>query len=153
MVHRKARRNHLLTVAAATAALLLVGAALEAQPSGGYTAPRTAWGVPDLQGIWTNATLTPVERPDSMDGQVLTAEEAAAFETRSAEARAASDTFIPGNVGAYNQFWMDGGKVVTGDRRTSPGPGRGASGSRATPRGTASGRSIRGSTPTPANAA
>jgi len=119
MVHRKARRNHLLTVAAATAALLLVGAALEAQPSGGYTAPRTAWGVPDLQGIWTNATLTPVERPDSMDGQVLTAEEAAAFETRSAEARAASDTFIPGNVGAYNQFWMDGGKVVTGDRRTS----------------------------------
>ena len=88
--------------------------------SGGWTAPRTAWGVPDIQGIWTNATLTPVERPAAMAGQeVLTAEEAAAFETSSAEARAASDRFIPGNVGAYNQFWMDSGKVVTGDRRTS----------------------------------
>ncbi|MXY24729.1 MAG: hypothetical protein F4Y45_09430 [Acidobacteria bacterium] len=119
MVHHKARLLHLLTFAAAMVALLLVTATLGAQSSGGYTAPRTAWDVPDLQGIWTNATLTPVERPESMAGQVLTAEEAAAFETRSAEARAASDTFIPGNVGAYNQFWMDGGKVVTGDRRTS----------------------------------
>ena len=119
MVHGKVRLLHRLTFAAATAALLLVAAALDAQSSGGYTVPRTAWGVPDLQGIWTNATLTPVERPESMSGQVLTAEEAAEFETSSAEARAASDTFIPGNVGAYNQFWMDGGKVVTGDRRTS----------------------------------
>ncbi|HXP86440.1 MAG TPA: hypothetical protein VN841_17055 [Bryobacteraceae bacterium] len=28
-----------------------------------WTAPRTADGHPDLQGIWTNATLTPLERP------------------------------------------------------------------------------------------
>ncbi len=81
---------------------------------------RTPWGDPDLQGLWTNATLTPVERPDAMaDKTVLTAEEAAEFEIRSAEDRAASDTFIPGNVGAYNQFWMDGGTNVTGDRRTA----------------------------------
>ena len=53
------------------------------------------------------------------DKTVLTAEEAAEFEVRSAEDRAASDTFIPGNVGAYNQFWMDGGTNVTGDRRTA----------------------------------
>ena len=119
MVNPHTRRFHLLAFAAACVALLLVAATLEAQSSGSYTAPRTPWGVPDLQGIWTNATLTPVERPESMNGQMLTAEEAAAFEARSAEARAASDTFIPGNVGAYNQFWMDGGKVVTGDRRTS----------------------------------
>ena len=80
----------------------------------------TPWGEPDLQGVWTNATLTPVERPDAQaDKTVLTAEEAADFEIRSAESRAASDRFIPGNVGAYNQFWMDGGKNVTGDRRTS----------------------------------
>ena len=106
-------------VLAAFAFAALPPAAALAQ-SGGWTAPRTAWGVPDIQGIWTNATLTPVERPAAMAGQeVLTAEEAAAFETSSAEARAASDRFIPGNVGAYNQFWMDSGKVVTGDRRTS----------------------------------
>ena len=86
----------------------------------GWTAPQTGWGVPDLQGVWTNATLTPIERPDSQTGKtVLTAEEAAEFETRSAVGRAASDRFIPGEVGAYNQFWMDGGKNVTDDRRTS----------------------------------
>ncbi len=85
-----------------------------------FTAPRTPWGAPDLQGIWTNATLTPVERPDTLaDKTVLTAEEAADLEIRSAESRAASDRFIPGNVGAYNQFWMDGGKNVTADRRTA----------------------------------
>ena len=87
---------------------------------GAWTAPRTSWDVPDLQGIWTNATLTPVERPDSLAGKdVLTAEEAAELETRSAERRVASDRFIPGNVGAYNQFWMDAGTRVVGNRRTS----------------------------------
>ena len=85
-----------------------------------WTTPVTGWGVPDLQGIWTNATLTPLERPDGLgDRVVLTAEEAAEFEVRSAESRAASDRFVLGEVGAYNQFWMDGGKNVTGDRRTS----------------------------------
>ena len=94
--------------------------AQSSQAPGDWAVPRTGWGVPDLQGIWTNATLTPIERPDSLVGKtVLTAEEAAELETRSAERRAASDRFIPGDVGAYNQFWMDGGKNVTGDRRTS----------------------------------
>ena len=88
--------------------------------SPGWTAPRTPWGEPDLQGIWTNATLTPIERPDTLAGKtVLTAEEAAELEIRSAESRAASDRFVLGNVGAYNQFWMDSGKNVTGDRRTA----------------------------------
>ena len=108
----------LLTGLLSTAAPRLV----EAQPvaPGGWTVPRTGWGVPDLQGVWTNATLTPIERPDALAGtEVLTAEEAAAFEARSAEGRAASDRFIAGAVGAYNQFWMDGGKNVTGDRRTA----------------------------------
>jgi len=97
--------------------------AVDTQPApvpSDWTVPRTNWGVPDLQGVWTNATLTPIERPDSLEGKtVLTTEEAAEFETRSAERREASDRFIPGDVGAYNQFWMDGGKNVTGDRRTS----------------------------------
>ena len=119
--HQRRPRKLLLP----TACAMLVAGAIAipyAQSTGGeaYTAPRTAWGTPDIQGIWTNATLTPIERPETMSGQnVLTAEEAAAFETSSAAARAASDRFIPGNVGAYNQFWMDGGKVMTGDRRTS----------------------------------
>ncbi len=94
--------------------------AQSSQAPGAWAVPRVGWGVPDLQGIWTNATLTPIERPDSLVGKtVLTAEEAAELETRSAERRVASDRFIAGEVGAYNQFWMDGGKNVTGDRRTS----------------------------------
>lgn len=93
-------------------------------PSGAFsqdwTAPRTAWGAPDLAGIWTNATLTPVERTDALTGKtMLTAEEAAAFETASAAQREASDRFVAGNVGAYNQFWMDSGTTVVGGRRTS----------------------------------
>ena len=31
-----------------------------------YRAPRTADGQPDLQGFWTNATYTPLERPDGV---------------------------------------------------------------------------------------
>ena len=110
------------TLTTVVSALLCVTAAVapHAQTTGDWTAPRTGWGEPDLQGIWTNATLTPIERPDALAGQdLLTAEEAAELEVTSAERRAATDRFIPGNVGAYNQFWMDGGTNVTGDRRTA----------------------------------
>ena len=100
--------------------LLLMPATLSTQVADSWRIQRTEWGDPDLQGIWTNATLTPIERPESMTGKdVLSAEEAAQFETTSAESRAASDRFILGNVGAYNQFWMDSGKNVTTDRRTA----------------------------------
>ena len=115
--------RHVSYVVAMLSVVLIVATLTpQAQSSsnGRYTAPLTGWGDPDIQGIWTNATLTPVERPTFFDGKdVLTNEEAAAFETSSAEQRDASDRFVLGNVGAYNQFWMDGGKVVTGDRRTS----------------------------------
>jgi hypothetical protein len=44
---------------------------------------RTPDGRPDLQGIWTNSTRTPLERPEEFRGKpVLTAQEAAAYESR-----------------------------------------------------------------------
>ena len=52
-----------------------------------WKVPRTAWGDPDLDGIWNYATMTPLERPRELAAKdTLTAEEAAAFErqTRSA---------------------------------------------------------------------
>ena len=31
-----------------------------------WSSPRTPWGEPDLQGVWTIETLTPVERPNGL---------------------------------------------------------------------------------------
>ena len=87
----------------------------------GWELPRTAWGDPDLQGVWTSATLTPLERPARQAGRdLLTDEEAAALEQQSAASRAASDgRSAPGSVGGYNQVWLDAGTRITGSRRTS----------------------------------
>ncbi len=53
-----------------------------------WTPPRTPDGQPDLQGVWTNATLTPFERPPQLAGKaILTREEAAALEKKASENR------------------------------------------------------------------
>ena len=44
----------------------LVAQAPDPAPADGYTLPRTPDGQPDLQGFWTNATYTPLERPDGV---------------------------------------------------------------------------------------
>src|ERR1700709_2410782 len=45
--------------------------------------PRTREGRPDLEGIWSYATLTPLERPIEFAGKAfLTSAEAAAFERK-----------------------------------------------------------------------
>ena len=85
------------------------------------TAYRTPWGDPDLSGLWTNPTITPFERPSSMEGKPsLTPEEVAALEADTAAARARSDANPrPGVVGAYNQFWLDSGTRVVESGQTS----------------------------------
>ena len=54
------RPTHASFAAACSAALCLVSQIAGAADT--YRAPRTADGDPDLQGTWTNATLTPLER-------------------------------------------------------------------------------------------
>jgi hypothetical protein len=87
------------------------------------TAPRTPWGDPDLQGLWTNATITPFERPAEFAGKpVLTEEEAAQYEQQTNQARDADrrDGAADADLGrAYNQFWYDRGTRVVSSRRTS----------------------------------
>ncbi len=56
--------------------LLLAGAA-QAQA---YKAPRTAFGAPDLQGVWDNDAMTPLQRPKVFTSLVATPEAAAAYE-------------------------------------------------------------------------
>lgn len=89
-----------------------------------YIVGRTADGQPDLQGLWTNDTITPIERPASMAGQAfLSTDEIAATEARVAERRAVADDNIVveagGNIGGYNQIWLDSGDTVLSTGQTS----------------------------------
>ena len=84
---------------------------------------RTAWGAPDLGGVWDFRTLTPLERPEMLgDRAVLTPEEAAAFRTQVLESLDADrrDGGAERDVErAYNDFWWDWGDNLTEDLRTS----------------------------------
>lgn len=85
-----------------------------------WAVSRTPDGQPDLQGIWTNATITPLERPAALAGRAfLTAAEAAAIEKQIAEQRVKLDTVGSLDSGSYNQFWYDAGTTVLSTRQTS----------------------------------
>lgn len=77
----------------------------------------------DLQGIWTNATITPLERPVELgDKQFFTPEEAAKFEKETNQRNNADnrESNPEADVGhAYNQFWWDRGSKVIPGLRTS----------------------------------
>jgi hypothetical protein len=136
-------RRWIGAAAAAVAAgvWLLAPAAAQAPPAGvakPWTLPRTPDGKPDLQGNWTNATMTPIERPAGQ-GPTLTAEQVARLEKGMADRidRLAQpsdpnrpappqggdgSTGAAGNVGGYNNFWIDAGDrvaVVNGEYRSS----------------------------------
>lgn len=118
--------------------ILLVGAlasiALLAGQSGPkhWAVPRTPDGKPDLEGVWTNATLTPLERPASMAGKpTLTDAEATAWEKKSKDDEAKydgkadnpiADALGSGGTGGYNALFVDHGTElarVDGVKRTS----------------------------------
>ena len=89
-----------------------------------WTPPRTPWGDPDLQGIWNNATSTPLQRPGEVAGkQVLADEESAEFAAGLAHNlnRDRRDGGAQVDVNrAYNEHWMDPKRLkTTTDRRTS----------------------------------
>ena len=90
------------------------------EAASGWTLARTPDGQPDLQGTWTNATITPLERPKALAGKAfLTEAEAAALEKQIAQQRVGSDTFGTLESGSYNQFWYDSGTTVLSTRQTS----------------------------------
>ena len=79
------------------------------QAAADWSPPQTAWGHPDLQGVWTNTTTTPLERPDDLgDKEVITGEEWAA---RNAVTGLSDDR--PRNVvGFYNDYWLEQGQLL-----------------------------------------
>src|SRR5262245_24754335 len=88
-------------------------------PAKSYAPSKTPWGDPDIQGVFTNATITPFERPAEFAGRpFLTEKEAVELERRAA----ASRVDVPpreGDTGTYNQFWFDRGSKVVATFRTS----------------------------------
>ena len=105
-------------------------------PAGGI--PRTADGHPDLQGTYDLGTLTPLERAAGSP-LVLTGDQAKKLETQVAQRNASANAPIDanraappkggdgtpgpyGNVGGYNNFWLDPGShftMIDGQKRAS----------------------------------
>src|SRR5580692_2857051 len=94
--------------------------------------PRTPDGKPDLQGVWTNATITPMERPANLAGKpTLTDAEATAYERANDEELQKQDGQSDGpliaaagssGTGGYNVLFIDRGTQlarVDGVKRTS----------------------------------
>ena len=78
-----------------------------------WTVARTPWGHPDLQGTWSNATTTPLERPaEFAQKAVLTDEEFAAANATVANRRNTDQAPRSGDPGTYNEFWWERGSLL-----------------------------------------
>ena len=100
-----------------SAGILVAGGLASAQEGSSidpdYEPPRTAFGHPDLQAVWSNAILTPLERPPEFADQAFLSEEQAnayreqrleVFERGERQDNAELDVAF-----AYNDFWWDWG--------------------------------------------
>jgi hypothetical protein len=119
--------NQIFSTAIAPWALVLaciVGGAtlaprLIAQNAATPAAPRTAWGTPDLRGLWNGTTITPLERPQSQTKEVLTEAEVKEAEMAAAKRNETDSAPASGDPGTYNQIWFDPGSRWVSSRRTS----------------------------------
>ena len=122
MSHRFSISMGILVVAITV--ISLSAAAGQAPPATKGTGPHTPWGDPDLQGVWNDATSTPLQRPGAIgERNVLSDEEAAEFQEQLANdlSRDRRDGGADADVNrAYNEHWMDSRRLkITADRRTS----------------------------------
>jgi hypothetical protein len=88
-----------------------------------WASPKTADGQPDLEGVWTNTTLTPLERPAELAGKEFLSEQEAADYVKRTLQQVNSDRRDGGaqtDVNrSYNEFWRDRGNGLVADRRSS----------------------------------
>src|SRR5579862_4948502 len=117
----KGRSFRVLVTVLAVASVVMVyeRPARSQSPSAVDKAWRTPWGDPDLQGSWSNATTTPLQRPEKYAGrEFLTPEERRERDQETAIGTDRRGT--PGSeddlAGAYNALWWDRG---WSDGRTS----------------------------------
>ena len=97
-------------------ALLLAGLlSLSGQALAQDYEKKTPWGDPDIMGVWSYASLTPLQRPTRLEGkEFYTPEEAAEIYANTQR----EPTDRPGDVGSYNYEWFDRGEI-SADLRTS----------------------------------
>jgi hypothetical protein len=85
-----------------------------------WTVPRTPWGHPDLEGLWTNATLTPFQRPPELGTKAFYEPDEVAAVEQERRAQTNADRELPaGQVGSYNDFFFERGSGIVASRRTS----------------------------------
>ena len=106
----------LIACSLTAAALVTLAPAGAVAQTEALSAPRTAWGSPDLQGVWDFRSLTPMERPEELAGdERFSPEQAAEFAAETIRSRSrdadTSDRVVP-----YNDFWFDEGTAVTTER-------------------------------------
>ena len=123
-------------VCAMFASVALAGAAFAQSSAEGYSPPKTSWGAPDLQGFWTNSSITNMQRAPEYPNLVMTPEQVARMEgadyynNRTREDAKPTDLkrakLLDGSDllsgGGYNAFWVDPGKhvgMVKGTPRSS----------------------------------
>ena len=128
------REIHVVLIVAVAVGLWLAPlAGQDVQPSrspratAATSAPRTTvktpWGEPDLQGLWSNKTITPLERPRDLGTKEFYTEQEFAERERQAIIRATDEArgADPKSdvAGAYNDFWWDRGTKDISTHRTS----------------------------------
>ena len=98
---------------ALVALLLLAPGPGAAQPPAGGDIPRTAWGAPDLGGVWTNSTLTPLERPEEYgDREFHTAEEVAELQPGAVQGRIDALPEPEASLAVeFSEIWMEPGPL------------------------------------------
>ena len=100
------------------ALLLLFPVAGEAQLAGAVEIPRTPWGRPAFQGVWTNSTLTPLERPAELGAREFhTAAEVAALQRVAVQQRIDALPEPEATLAVeFSEIWMEPGPL---SQRTS----------------------------------
>ena len=102
-----------ITLLVVIPAILLAGNVIS-QTDSSYN-QRTPWGDPDISGMWSYASLTPLQRPERLgEKEFYTPEEAAQIFANTQQDVADR----PGDVGSYNYQWFARGEV-SADFRTS----------------------------------
>ena len=104
--------RHGICIAAIAAVAVLLACVPAAGQQPNATPPRTAWGHPDLQGVYTFSTLTPLERPATVAAkETYTETELAELEERNARQREERENAAPDPnrpPGTYDLFWTSG---------------------------------------------